>query len=406
MNAPPKVAPKLPLSGIRVLDAGQVVSGPFLAQLLGDFGADVIKIEHPRGGDPYRRYGPSKNGVPLGWKTLARNKRSITLNLAVPKGAELFKEMAKSADVVIQSFRPETVKRYGLTYEALSLVNPRIIVVLVSGFGQDGPYADRPGFGTLAEAMSGYADLTGQPGGPPTLPSFALADSIAALYGAMGTLNALYWRDALGGNLGQLIDVSLLEPLFGIFGPQAVHFDQLHRVPKRTGSRNNANAPRNVYQTMDGRWVAVAASVQDIARRAFEAIGRPELFNDPRFATPQDRVANVDEVDRIFGEWASQRTREEAMEILLRHEVAAAPVFDISDLMADPHMAARNAIRTVEDSELGPVRLPAAFPLLSRTPGSVRSTGPTLGAHNDEVYSELLALNETERTRLRADGVI
>ena len=400
-----KVPPQ-PLSGIRVLDAGQVVSGPFLAQLLGDFGADVIKIEHPKGGDPYRKYGPRKNGVPLGWKTLARNKRSITLNLADPKGVALFKELTKTADVVVQSFRPETVKRYGLTYEALSAVNPRIIVVLVSGFGQTGPYAARPGFGTLAEAMSGYAAVTGQPDGPPTLPSFALADSIAALYGAMGTLNALYWRDALGGGVGQLIDVSLLEPLFGIFGPQAVHYDQLGRVPKRTGSRNNANAPRNVYQTKDGRWVAIAASVQDIARRAFEAIGRPELFKEPRFATPQDRVANMDEIDRIFGDWASRHTREEAMEVLLKHEVAAAPVFDISDLMADPHMAARNAVQTVQDSELGAVRMPAVFPLLSRTPGSVRTSGPTLGSSNDDVYRGMLGLSDDERAKLQADGVI
>jgi crotonobetainyl-CoA:carnitine CoA-transferase CaiB-like acyl-CoA transferase len=401
-----KTRPTLPLSGIRVLDAGQVVSGPFLAQLLGDFGADVIKIENPRGGDPYRRYGPSKNGIPLGWKTLARNKRSITLNLASSQGTALFKELTKTADVVIQCFRPKTVKRYGLTYEALSAVNPRVIVVLVSGFGQFGPYADRPGFGTLAEAMSSYASVTGQRDGPPTLPSFALADSIAALYGAMGTLNALYWRDALGGGVGQLIDVSLLEPLFGIFGPQAVHFDQLGRVPKRNGSRNNANAPRNVYKTKDDRWVAIAASVQDIARRAFEAIERPELINDPRFATPSDRVANMDEVDRIFGDWVAQRTREEAMEIFLRHEVAAAPVFDISDLMADPHMAARNAIQTIEDSELGSVRMPAVFPLLSRTPGKITTTGPRLGAHNDEIYRGILGLSETELARLKSDGVI
>ena len=398
--------PTLPLSGIRVLDAGQVVSGPFLAQLLGDFGADVIKIEHPRGGDPYRRYGPNKNGIPLGWKTLARNKRSITLNLADPQGLMLFKELTKAADVVVQSFRPETVKRYGLTYEALSAVNPRVIVVLVSGFGQFGPYAERPGFGTLAEAMSGYAAVTGQPNGPPTLPSFALADSIAALYGAMGTLNALYWRDALGGGVGQLIDVSLLESLFGIFGPQVVHFDQLGRIPKRTGSRNNANAPRNVYQTKDGRWVAIAASVQDIARRAFEAIGQPELINDPRFATSSDRVANMDEVDRIFGDWVAQRNRDEVMEILLRHGVAAAPVFNISDLMADRQMAARNAIRTIEDSELGPMRLPAVFPLLSRTPGEIRSTGPMLGAHNHEVYVDILGLSESELARLSSNGVI
>ena len=185
-----------------------------------------------------------------------------------------------------------------------------------------------------------------------------------------------------------------------------MHYDQLGLVAKRTGSRNTANAPRNVYQTKDGRWVAVAASVQDIARRAFEAIGRPELFNEPRFATPRDRVANVDEVDRIFGAWMAERTREEAMEILLKHEVAAAPVFDMADLMGDPHMAARNAIRTLEDSELGPTRVPAVFPVLSRTPGEIRTTGPTLGAHNQDIYADMLGLSSAEMETLKADGVI
>jgi crotonobetainyl-CoA:carnitine CoA-transferase CaiB-like acyl-CoA transferase len=389
-----------------VLDAGQVVSGPFLAQILGDFGADVIKIEHPKGGDPYRRYGPSKDGIPLGWKTLARNKRSITLNLSTPKGLALFKELTKTADVVVQSFRPETVKRYGISFEDLSAINPRIIVVLISGFGLTGPYSDRPGFGTLVEAMSGYAAMTGQPGGPPTLPQFALADSIAALYGVIGTLTALYWRDARGGNLGQLIDVSLMEPLFSLFGPIAVHYDQLGLVPKRNGSRNISNAPRNVYQTSDGRWIAIAASVQDIARRAFEAIGRPELFAEERFSSPQLRVKHTEEIDALFGAWAAERTREEAMEILLRHEVAAAPVFDIADIMADPHMAARNAVRTIEDEDLGPVRMPGVFPVLSHTPGDIRSSGPRLGDQNKEIYCGLLKLSEDEVAALKSEGVI
>ena len=396
----------LPLEGIRVLDAGQVVAGPFVAQLLADFGAEVIKVEQPGRGDPYRFYGPRKNGVPLGWKVLARNKKSITLDLGRPRGQSLFRSLAQQSDVVIQSFRPPTLERYGLTYERLAAQNPRLVVVLVSGFGQTGPYRERPGFGTLVEAMSGYAELTGEPDGPPTLPQFALADGVAALYGAFGVMNALYWRDAGGGGLGQCIDLSLLEPLFSILGPLATLYDQLGIQLRRTGSRIYANAPRNVYPTRDGRWIAIAASTEAIARRCFAAIGRPELAEDPRFATSQARVENVDEVDAIVGEWLAQRTLTEAMEVFDRHAVSAAPVMGVADLVADPHVQAREMIRTVEDAELGPVRMQGVLPPLSLTPGSIRGTGPRLAEHNDEVYGGLLGLSDAERTELRVEGVI
>jgi crotonobetainyl-CoA:carnitine CoA-transferase CaiB-like acyl-CoA transferase len=395
-----------PLDGIRVLDAGQVVAGPFVGQLLGDFGADVIKIEHPVNGDPYRFYGPRKNGVPLGWKVIARNKRSITLDLSKPKGQDLFRRLVADADVAILSFRPPTLERYGITYERLAEINSRLVVVLVSGFGQTGPYRDRPGFGTLVEAMSGYADLTGEADGPPTLPQFALADHVAALYAAFGVMNALYWRDAREGGVGQCLDVSLLEPLFSILGPLPTLYDQLGTVLRRSGSRIYANAPRNVYRTKDERWIAIAASTQPIAKRCFEAIGRPELFGEPRFATAQARVENVDEVDELVGGWMREHTLDEAMEVLLRHEVSAAPVLDVSDLIADPHMEARDAIPTVDDPELGPIRMHGVLPSLSRTPGSIRSTGPQLGAHNDDVYLGLLGLEESELAALRAEGIV
>lgn len=396
----------LPLEGIRVVDAGQVVAGPFVGQLLGDFGAEVIKIEHPVNGDPYRFYGPRKDGVPLGWKVLARNKQSVTLDLSKPKGQDIFRRLVARADVVIQSFRPPTLERYGFTYERLAEVNPRAVVVLVSGFGQTGPYRDRPGFGTLVEAMSGYADLTGEPDGPPTLPQFALADHVAALYAAFGVMNALYWRDAQGGGVGQCLDVSLLEPLVSILGPLPTLYDQLGRVLRRTGSRIYANAPRNVYRTKDDRWLAIAASTQPIAKRCFEAIGRPELFDDPQFATAQARVENVDEVDEIVGGWVRERSLDEAMDVLLRHEVSAAPVMDVRDLLADPHVQARDAIPTVDDPELGPMRMHGVLPSLSHTPGAIRSTGPRLGQHNDDVYRGLLGLEEGELAALRAEGVV
>ncbi|MGH3263534.1 MAG: CaiB/BaiF CoA transferase family protein [Trebonia sp.] len=396
----------LPLTGTRVLDGGQVVAGPFIAQLLGDFGAEVIKVEKPGRGDPYRFYGPRKNDTPLGWKVLARNKKSVTLDLGKPRGQDLFRRMAAESDVVIQSFRPPTLARYGLTYERLAEANPRLVVVLVSGFGQTGPYRDRPGFGTLVEAMSGYADLTGQPDGPPTLPQFALADGVAALYAAFGVMNALYWRDAGGGGLGQCIDVSLLEPLFSILGPLTTLYDQLGVQLRRTGSRIYANAPRNVYRTSDGRWVAVAASTEAIARRCFAAIGQPELAEDTRFATAQARVEHVDEVDEIVGAWIAQRTLAQVMETFDDHAVSAAPVMGVAELLNDPHVQARAMIQTVSDPELGPVRMPGVLPPLSRTPGEIRSTGPRLGEHNEEIYGALLGLTDGERAELRAEGVI
>jgi crotonobetainyl-CoA:carnitine CoA-transferase CaiB-like acyl-CoA transferase len=398
--------PSLPLAGVRVLDAGQVIAGPFVGQLLGDFGADVIKIERPGAGDPYRLYGPRKDGVALGWASMARNKRSVSLDLAKPAGIDLFKELARTCDVVIQSFRPSTTERYGLTYDDLAAINPRLIVVLVSGFGQTGPYRDRAGFGTLAEAMSGFAAMTGEADGPPLLPQFPLADSVAALYAAFGTMNALYWRDARGSGRGQLIDVSLIEPLFSVLGPIATNFDQLDELPQRLGSRNAVNAPRNVYRAKDGRWIAIAASVQEIARRCFAAIGRPELIEDPRFATAKDRVAHVEEVDSIVADWVSDRTRDEALSTLVDAGVAAAAVMDVRDLFEDPHVEARDMIPRVEHKQLGSVRMHGVVPRLSGSPGAIRSAGPEVGEHTDEVLRELLDISDERLAQLRADQII
>jgi crotonobetainyl-CoA:carnitine CoA-transferase CaiB-like acyl-CoA transferase len=398
--------PSLPLAGVRVLDAGQVIAGPFVGQLLGDFGADVIKIERPGDGDPYRLYGPRKDGVALGWTSMARNKRSVSLDLAKPAGIDLFKELARTCDVVIQSFRPSTTERYGLTYDDLAEINPRLIVVLVSGFGQTGPYRDRAGFGTLAEAMSGFAAMTGEADGPPLLPQFPLADSVAALYAAFGTMNALYWRDARGSGRGQLIDVSLIEPLFSVLGPIATNFDQLDELPQRLGSRNAVNAPRNVYRAKDGRWIAIAASVQEIARRCFAAIGRPELIEDPRFATAKDRVAHVEEVDSIVADWVADRTRDEALSTLVDAGVAAAAVMDVRDLFEDPHVAARDMIPRVEHKQLGSVRMHGVVPRLSGSPGTIRSAGPEVGEHTDEVLRELLDISDERLAQLRADQII
>lgn len=396
----------LPLSGIRVIDAAQVVAGPTLAMVLGDFGAEVIKVEQPGSGDPYRTFTRRKDGVPLGWKVLGRNKKSVTLDLGHPRAREVLEPLISRSDVLIQSFRPATVERWGLTYDELSRINRGLVAVMVSGFGYSGPYRDRPGFGTLVEAMSGFADMTGTADRPPTLPAFALADSVAALYGAYGVMMALYVRDARGEGKGQWIDLSLLEPLFSILGPLTTLYDQLGVVPQRTGSRTVSSAPRNVYETRDGRWLAISGSVQKMAANTFAAIGRPELIEDPRFATNELRVQNVEALDEIVGAWARERTRDEALEILLRHSVPAAPVMDIADLVRDPHMVAREAIQVVDDPELGPLRMHGVLPKMSRTSGRIRSAGPRLGEHNDDIYRGLLGLSEEDIAELQGAGVI
>ncbi|MFD5537508.1 CaiB/BaiF CoA transferase family protein [Streptomyces sp. NPDC127079] len=396
----------LPLAGITVLDVGQAIAGPLVGQILGDFGAEVIKIEDPEHGDTYRHWLPRKEGVELGWLSIARNKKSVTMNLREPRGVQVLKDLVAKADVVIQSFKPSTSDRLGISYEDLAAVNPRIIVVQVSGFGQTGPYRDRPGFGTLAEGMSGFAEMNGEADGPPLLPQFPLADSVAALYASIGVLTAVLDRDLNGSGKGQLVDVSLLEPLFSILGPITTLYDQLGIKPVRLGSRNPANAPRNLYQTKDGNYVSIAASAQQVARRCFEAIGRPELFDDPRYATAAARVEHVEEVDAMVGDWVRERSREEVVQVMNEHGVAAAPVFDIEDLSADPHVLARDMIHTAHHHVLGDVRMHGVVPRLSRTPGSIRSVGPSLGAHTDEVLEQLLRLAPDEIGQLRADGVI
>jgi crotonobetainyl-CoA:carnitine CoA-transferase CaiB-like acyl-CoA transferase len=398
----------MPLAGITVIDCGQVVAGPTIAMILGDFGAEVIKVENPDGGDQGRYFGRSKNGVPLTWKQLARNKKTITLSLSKPAGQELFCRLIEKtqADVLVESFRAGTFERWNLPYERLRALSPGLTMVRVSGFGQTGPYRDRPGFGTLAEAMSGFAHVTGQPDGPPTLPNFPLADTTSALYATVGVLLCLYQRDAKGSGRGQSIDVSLVESLYAMLSQHALAYDQLRLPGRRTGSRTSGSAPRNAYRTRDERWVAIAGSTQALTERLFKEMGRPELIADPRFRTNRDRVANVDALDEIVGGWVAGMTRDECIERLVKAEVAVAPVADFKDLAEDPHMIARKALATIEDPELGTLRMPDVQPRLSETPGRIRHAGLPMGVHNDEVYRGRLGLTDAEMTRLKAEGVI
>ena len=397
---------RLPLKGVTVIDCGQVIAGPTAAMLLGDFGADVIKVENPVGGDQVRFFGKDKDGVSLFSKLLSRNKKSITLNLRDPEGQDLLCRLiaATQADVLVESFRPGTLERWNLGYDRLSAVRPELILVRFSGFGQTGPYRERPGFGTLAEAMSGFAHITGEADGPPTLPQFPLADSVAALNAAMGVMIALYEREVNGGT-GQVLDVSLLEPLFSMLGIYVVEYDQLGLIARRQGNRT-ASAPRNTYRTKDGRWVAIAASTQSIAARVFAVMGRSELLEDPRFATNRDRLTHVEEVDAIVGAWVAERTQADVIEILTAAHVAVAPVLHAGDLVEDPHLVERGSIVSIEDEELGAVRMPDVQPRLSQTPGRIRSAGPPLGSSTDEILGDQLGLSADDLAELRGRGVI
>jgi formyl-CoA transferase len=398
----------LPLSDITVIDCGQVVAGPTIAMILGDFGAEVIKVENPQGGDQGRYFGRSKNGVSLNWKQLSRNKKTITLSLSKPAGQDLFCKLIKTtqADVLIESFRAGTFEKWNLGYDKLRELSPGLSMIRVSGFGQTGPYKDRPGFGTLAEAMSGFAHITGEADGPPTLPPLPLADTVSALYATIGVLLSLYQRDANKSGRGQSVDVSLLESLYTLMSGHAISYDQLGLPGKRTGSRTSGSAPRNVYLTKDDRYIAIAGSTQALTERLFKEMGRAELITDARFKTNRDRLANVEALDEIVGAWVRGRSQADCIAQLVKAEVAVAPVADFKDLAEDPHLIAREVLTTLDDPELGTLRMPRVLPQLSDTPGRIAFAGLPMGSHNEEIYGERLGLTVQEIAALKSEGVI
>lgn len=392
-----------PLEGVRVLDVSTVLAGPLACQILGDFGADVIKIEHPSRGDSMRGHGPAKDGVPLWWSMLSRNKRTVGLYLGDADGAEVFKDLVRTADVLVENFRPGTLEKWGLGYEVLSALNPGLILVRVTGFGQDGPYAARPGFGTLAESMSGFAAITGEPDGPPTLPPFGLADSIAGITAANAALMALYHRDARGGT-GQVIDLAILEPIVTVLGPQPTIYDQLGTVQPRRGNRSDNNAPRNTYRTSDGAWVAISTSANTIADRVMHLVGHPEVIDEPWFATGVGRAEHGDLLDGYVSAWIAARTRDEVVDAFEKAEAAIAPIYDVAQLMNDPQAIAREMFPTVEDPTLGPVRMQNVLFRMSATPGAIRTTGRALGADTDEVLSPFVSPDRLQALKER--GVV
>ncbi|MFD9432464.1 CaiB/BaiF CoA transferase family protein [Streptomyces sp. NPDC060002] len=392
-----------PLHGVRVLDLATLFAGPLAATMLGDFGAEVIKVEHPTQPDPSRGHGPSKDGVGLWWKLLGRNKRTITLDLSRPGGRATLLRLAATADVIIENFRPGTLEKWDLGWDALSAANPRLVLTRVTAFGQFGPYAHRPGFGTLAEAMSGFAAITGEPDASPTLPPFGLADSIAGLATAYAVMTALAARDRTGE--GQVVDMAIIEPILTVLGPQPLWYDQLGYVQARTGNRSANNAPRNTYRTADGNWVAVSTSAQSIAERVMRLVGRPDLIDEPWFATGADRAAHADLLDDAVGSWIAARSRTDVLAAFEKAEAAIAPIQDVRDVMEDPQYQALDTITAVEDPELGRIRMQNVLFRLSSTPGAIRWTGRPHGADTEEVLTEL-GLTTAELTSLREAGAL
>ena len=394
-----------PLKGLRIVDISTVVAGPFAAGLLGDYGAEIVKVEMPGVGDSLRALAPHKDGVPLWWKVTNRNKKGITLDLRVAEGRDLFARLVADADVLVENFRPGTLDGWGITRTWLQGLNPRLTILRVTGFGQDGPYAGRPGFARIFEAMSGFTQICGEEDGRPLHLGYPISDAVAGLFGAVGILAALHDLAQHPERRGQEIDCSATEAMMRTLEFLAIEYDQLGAVRTRSGNRSQYAAPGNVYRTADDKWASIAASTQSIFVRLCAALDLKHLLEDPRFALNPARVKNYQELDEIVGGAIGKLTLAELRETFTRHEVGFSPIYDIADVFADPQFAARQAIVSVPDAELGSVRMQGVVPRFSETPGVVRHAGPSIGQHNEEVYGGL-GLSAAEIEGLKARKVI
>ncbi len=377
---------KGPLDGLRILDISRLVAGNMLSLQLGDFGAEVIKVEGPPRGDPLRDWMTS--GVESHWKVYGRNKKSIGLDLRKDGAKEVLLRLAESADAMIENFRPGTLEEIGLGPDVLLKRNPRLVIGRISGFGQTGPYRQKPGFGTLVEAMSGFASRNGFPDRPPLLPPLALADMIAGLAGGMAMMVALYNRDLRGGK-GQVMDLSLLEPIYSVLGPEAAIHKLSGKVRERVGNGSNTASPRNVYITKDDGFVAISASMEVMAQRLLRAIGRGDMLDDPRYATNAARVAHREEVDAIVGGWIRQRSLKDCLAFFEKEEITAAPIYNAAQIEEDPHFRERQVVVEVEDEELGSIPMHNVTPRLSGTPGGFRIPAPSIGQHNAALLKDI-----------------
>ena len=420
-----QVAGKGPLAGLRVLDLSMIVAGGTASSLLADFGAEVVKVERPGGGDPLRNWGPFASGVSLWWKVHSRNKKSVTLNLGSSEGQGILKDLVARADVLIEGFRPGVMERWGLSPDVLLQVNPGLVMLRYSGFGQTGPYKERPGFGTIAECMSGYVGMTGFQDSPPVLPPVPLADEIAGVFGAMAGMMALYYRDTQislslegedwgeGENLGvrssgrgQVIDVSLFEPLFRLCIPHITMFDLLGINRERVGNDFPDAAPRSLYRTGDDRWLGLSATSQSTFEGLARAMGMPELIDRPNFADNASRIENREELNGELNAWLSGHTLEETLDQLIPAGGVVGPVYNAAQIVEDPHYQAREDIIEIDDPELGRTRMLGIVPKFSETPGAVEHAGPTVGQHNAAIYGSWLGLDKEELDGMAERGVI
>lgn len=394
-----------PLSDVRVVELGQLLAGPFCGQLLGDFGAEVIKVEDPERGDPMRQWGREKpHGMSLWWPVVARNKKSVTCNLREPEGQDLVRRLVADADVLLENFRPGTLERWGLGPDDLWEINPRLIFTRVTGFGQTGPYSSRAGYGSIGEAMGGIRYVTGEPDRPPSRAGISLGDSLAATFACVGTLVALHHRERTGR--GQIVDSAIYEAVLALMESLVPEWQLAGYQRERTGSVLPNVAPSNVYPTADGEAILVAANQDTVFRRLADLMGQPELAADERYATHGARGANADELDEIITRWTGQHKADDLLELLADGGVPAGRIFRAKDMLADPQFAARQSIVRVAHPQFGDMAMQDVFPRLSETPGRVGHPGPGLGEHNDEVYRGLLGLADDEVTRLREAGVI
>jgi formyl-CoA transferase len=395
-----------PLAGFRVLDIATMIAAPFSAALLADFGAEVIKVELPGQGDTLRNVAPMYEHRSLYWSVLGRNKCAITLDLRVPRGRDLFLKLVERSDVVIENFRPGTLERWNLGYEdVLKVANPDLVLVRISGYGQNGPYRDKAGFGTPAAAIGGLTYITGYPDRPPITVPIALADYLAGLFGAFSAVTGLLERER-NRQGGQWVDVSLYESVFRLLEPVTAAYGKNNRVRERQGNRTGQSSPIGTYRTSDDRYMVLSVSTERVWLRMCAACGHPEWATDPRFASNPLRAAHADDVDEVVGGWFASVTADEAQQTLDSAGVPVSPIYSISDIFADPHYGFREDVARPSDPEIGEVPMPAVLPKFSRTPGRIRFVGPKLGEHNDAVYCGLLNLGRDDLESLTAEGVI
>jgi crotonobetainyl-CoA:carnitine CoA-transferase CaiB-like acyl-CoA transferase len=397
-----------PLAGLRVIELGMLLAGPFTGRLLGDMGAEIIKIEPPGQPDPLRDWGKARyKGRSLWWPVQSRNKKCCTLNLRTEEGQRLLLELVRHADVLIENFRPGTLEKWNLGPDRLCEANPRLVVARVSGYGQTGPYAPRAGFASVAEAMGGIRYINGSPGQPPPRLHISLGDSLAGMFAAQAILAALYWRDCLGGGRGQVVDVSLMESCFALLESTVPEYDRLGIIREPAGTGLKGVAPSNIFESRDGEWLVIAANADNVFRRLCEAMGQPELADDPRFTTHLARGENQEEIEGIVSEWAAARDANEIDRVLNEAGVICGPIYTIADIFADEHFRAREMLVECEDPEFGPYIGPGIVPKFSETPGRVRWSGTwEEGSHNREVYGRLLGLSDERLDELRREGVL